>query len=128
MATNVFKPAREQTDSELRHSTLGSIFVGHMDKIINNKRASVVWEALEENSQLTFCCDSSPQGGKVSKFFERFLRFEGFKVLLTAVPHTIFICQVDVQTSPATIKVLKPKVFLTCSIRLPSQTWCNLSV
>lgn len=44
MTTHVFKPGREDTAAP-RHATIGSAFVGDMDKIIANKRASVVWEA-----------------------------------------------------------------------------------
>ena len=46
--TNVFKPTREVGeggDVEMRPALLGGCFVGHMDKIINNKRAGVIWEA-----------------------------------------------------------------------------------
>ncbi|CAK9096397.1 FO synthase subunit 1, partial [Durusdinium trenchii] len=47
MTTNVFKPVREdREDPDWRHSTLGGYFVGHMEKLVDNKRASVVWEAM----------------------------------------------------------------------------------
>ena len=41
----MFKPARDAGETEWRHATLGGYFVGAMNSIINNKRASVVWEA-----------------------------------------------------------------------------------
>lgn len=41
---NIFKctPGAEDT---VRHTTIGSTFAGNMDKLIGNKRASLVWEA-----------------------------------------------------------------------------------
>ena len=45
MTTHVFKPGREDAGTAVRHATIGSAFIGNMDKIIANKRASVVWEA-----------------------------------------------------------------------------------
>ena len=44
---NVFKPAAlgEEAGS-LKHQTIGALFQGNMDKVISNKRASVVWEAV----------------------------------------------------------------------------------
>ncbi|CAK9022466.1 FO synthase subunit 1 [Durusdinium trenchii] len=45
--TNVFKPnALPEDRSAVRHQTLGAVFIGHMDRLIENKRASLVWEAL----------------------------------------------------------------------------------
>ena len=46
--TNVFKPNAigEGEQPDWRHSTIGACFVGNMDKVISNKRASVVWEAF----------------------------------------------------------------------------------
>ena len=55
--TNVFKPSlsgsggeEEAQPDSWRHSTLGGVFVGSMDKLISNKRASVVWEARVRSS------------------------------------------------------------------------------
>lgn len=46
--TNIFKPAAmtagEDGNISWRHQTLGAIFIGHMDKVIDNNRASIVWE------------------------------------------------------------------------------------
>ena len=49
--TNVFKPAvnadegEGQSESAWRQQTIGAAFVGNMNKVIANPRASVVWEA-----------------------------------------------------------------------------------
>lgn len=54
MCTNVFKPVRDdREDPDWRHVTLGAFFVGHMDKLIDNKRAAVVWEAILRVEQLS---------------------------------------------------------------------------
>ena len=53
MVANVFMPSAgtgegenaETPQTPWRHQTLGAVFIGNMDKIIANKRASVVWEA-----------------------------------------------------------------------------------
>lgn len=39
----------------------------------------------------------------------------------------VCMCQVDAAASPAVVKALKPKVYLTCALSVPSQAWCNLS-
>lgn len=45
--TNVFKPAvgADQDETAWRQQTIGAVFVGNMNKLIANPRASVVWEA-----------------------------------------------------------------------------------
>lgn len=49
--TNVFKPqvAAPEPDAEpgWRHQTIGGVFVGNMNEVISNKRASIVWEARQ---------------------------------------------------------------------------------
>ena len=48
--TNVMKPNapddrnRADVDS-YRHANLGGAFHGHFDKVVRNKRASIIWEA-----------------------------------------------------------------------------------
>ena len=42
----------------MRHASLGAVFLGNMDRIICNKRASVVWEAaglITRRVQTNFC-------------------------------------------------------------------------
>lgn len=51
--TNVFKPNAVNAGGDdegaapdsWRHSTIGATFVGSMNQLIANKRASIVWEA-----------------------------------------------------------------------------------
>ena len=45
--TNIFKPnpVESPEQQDWRHSTIGACFVGNMEKVIRNKRASVIWEA-----------------------------------------------------------------------------------
>ena len=54
--TNVFRPAAatpgEDGTVSWRHQTIGGAFVGHMDKITQNKRVSIVWEA----GRFSPCC------------------------------------------------------------------------
>ncbi|CAK9091359.1 FO synthase subunit 1 [Durusdinium trenchii] len=51
-ATNVFKPqpAGDGGSDPVRHQTLGSSLAGNFDKLIGNKRASLVWEVDIETS------------------------------------------------------------------------------
>ena len=35
--------------------------------------------------------------------------------------------EVDVERSPSKIGAVKPKVYLTCALRIPPSSWCKLS-
>ena len=43
---NVFKPnVLAPTSDPVKHQSLGALLLGNMNRLIDNKRASVVWEA-----------------------------------------------------------------------------------
>lgn len=37
-------------------------------------------------------------------------------------------CQVDFTRAPAQVSIVKPKVWLTCQLHLPANSWVNLSI
>ena len=109
MVANVFIPSGVTAEGKTgeaqpwRHQTLGATFCGSMQKLISSKRACVVWEARH--------------------FFSVYDVMD--EMILPKQPW----CHVQVQVEPSPGKIvgIKPKVYLTCGLRLPAQSWCKLS-
>ena len=122
MVTHVFRPkeasSRDDNNRSMKAQTLGAVFHQNYDKVISNKRASLVWEASCFTKQcfLLFI------------FFHVLILFKAF-IVDQLVVIVFYVCcdEVDFSSSPPTVVAAKPKVYLLCSLHLPARTWVNLS-
>lgn len=127
MVTHAFRPkevSSRDDNKRFKAQSLGAVFHQNYDKVISNKRASLVWEACCFTKQcfllfiffhvlVTGCCDLGPVQS----------------LHLWPIGSHCFPCcdEVDFSSSPPTVVAAKPKVYLLCSLHLPARTWVNLS-
>ena len=99
----------------VRHASIGAAFVGHMDKLPQSKKASVVWEV-------------QPCWLIILNFTKRILA-GGAVSICTSIMIAVCSREVKVQTGSGAAKIfgVKPKIYLTASVVLPPDSWAKVS-
>lgn len=117
MKTFVFKPGQADTDGgsePVRAACLGAFYSGNFQKVVRDKRATLVWEARQCNDQ----------------FRSRFHHCQQMSLVLIFSRkgnHILHPCQVDFTKSPPKVQIVKPKIYLTASLEIPAKKAVKLS-
>ncbi|CAE7254091.1 fp-1 [Symbiodinium sp. CCMP2592] len=129
--TSVFKPAalsKEETEN-VRAVSLAALFSGNYDRLPRNKIATVAWEAvvLQPLRAFHYVCIITVAAANDKRLSGILRGVNRVIEQITLVQLSLFMLQVTVSGTPPKIMPIKPKIYLTCSVRLPPQSWCKVS-